>query len=132
MNKTDHQSFIIKPSTIEGGGVGVFALHDIAEGVTLELFSSDFQEELRDKDSVPAELQGYCLDQEDGKLLCPKAFNNMPIGNYLNHSKADSNIKYLGNEQYAAKRAIQAGEELLADYNELEEPEETREVYYQN
>jgi hypothetical protein len=31
-NTTDHPSFILRPSTSEGGGVGVFALRDINAG----------------------------------------------------------------------------------------------------
>ena len=44
-NITDRFSFILKPSTIVNGGVGVFALNDIAKGTYMELFLKDFQEE---------------------------------------------------------------------------------------
>ena len=82
---TDQQSFILKPSTIKG--VGVFALHDIAEGTYLELFREDFQEEVCEVSDVPKELQGFGLGSEDGKLLCPKLFNRVDIGNYINKSE---------------------------------------------
>jgi len=126
-SKTDHQSFILKPSSING--VGVFILHDIAEDTYLELFREDFQEELRDEADVPEELQGLCLNHESGKLLCPKFFNRLDIGNYVNHSN-DSNMRYESGKGYFAKRDIKAGEELLADYRELPEPENPREEYY--
>ena len=87
INKTDHQSFILKPSTLDVVGVGVFAVHDIEVGTELELFGGDFEEEVREISDVPIELQGYCIDQGNGKGLCPKHFNMMPIRNYLNHSK---------------------------------------------
>lgn len=93
MKTTNRFSFILKPSTIRDGGVGVFALHDIAEGTYMELFLKDFQEELRNEKDVPEELRGYCLNHESGKLLCPKFFNRMDIGNYLNHSK-NPNLRY--------------------------------------
>lgn len=129
--ETDRQSFIIKPSTIEHGGVGVFALHDIAEGTYMELFLKDFEEELRKREEVPEELQAYCLEQEDGTLLCPKLFNRLDIGNYLNHSEA-SNLRYEKGEGYFATRDIHKGEELFANYRELGEPEDSREAYYRN
>jgi len=63
--KTDHQSFILKPSTIKG--VGVFALHAIAKDTYLELFREHFEEEVREVEDVPEALEGYCLNREDGK-----------------------------------------------------------------
>jgi len=124
---TNHQSFILKPSSIKG--IGVFALHDIAEGTYLELFRNDFEEEVREVGDVPEELQGYCLTREDGRLLCPKFFNRMDIGNYVNHSE-NANMQYRKGGGYFAKRDIKAGEELLANYRELDEPERSREDYY--
>ena len=126
-NETDHQSFILKPSKVSS--VGVFALHDIAEGTHLELFRKDFEEEIKDKEEIPIELQGYCLNYEDGKLLCPKFFNRLDIGNYVNHSE-NPNMRYEKGKGYFAKRDIQKGEELFANYRELKEPESSREDYY--
>ncbi len=129
MDKTDHQSFILKPSTVHRGGVGVFTLHDTAAGTYMALFANQFEEEIRNPEGVPEELQGYCLSRPDGKLLCPKKFNQMDIGNYLNHSK-NANLKWIEGKGYFALRDIEAGEELLANYRELGEPEEARENYY--
>ena len=42
-NTTDCFSFILKPSTIPNGGVGVFVLHDVANDTYMELFLKDFQ-----------------------------------------------------------------------------------------
>ncbi|MDP3982067.1 MAG: SET domain-containing protein, partial [bacterium] len=69
------------------------------------------------------------LGHKSGKLLCPKFFNRMDIGNYINHSE-NANMRYEKGKGYFAKRDIKAGEELLANYKELSEPEDTREEYY--
>lgn len=127
--ETNGFSFILRPSLVNNAGVGVFALHDIAEGTHMALFLEDFQEELYDKKDVPPALQGYCLDQEDGKILCPKLFNRMDIGNYLNHSP-QANVRYEKGRGFFAKRDIRNDEEILADYRELDEPENTWDKYY--
>jgi SET domain-containing protein len=125
---TDRHSFILRPSTTVDG-VGVFALHDIAKDTHMELFLPDFEEEIRNPEDVPEELRSYCLVQENGKLLCPKHFNRMDIGNYLNHSESP-NLKYDKGKGYFSLRDIRAGEELFANYRELDEPVEMRSDYY--
>ncbi len=123
------KSFIIKPSTIPNGGVGVFTISDIPKDTYLALILPDFEEEVLTADEVPEELQVYCLDREDGKLQCPKHFNRMDIGNYLNHSNS-ANIRWEEEKKsYFALRDIKKGEELFADYKELGEPEEMRDGY---
>lgn len=130
-NITSGLSFILKPSSIKDAGIGVFALHDIAKGTYMELFLKDFQEELRDSEDIPEELRGYCLDHEGGGILCPKFFNRMDIGNYLNHSE-NPNLRYEKGKGYYASRDIKAGEELFGNYRELGEPEDARDHYYKN
>lgn len=130
-HKTSGLSFILKPSVAVPDGVGVFVVHDIAEGAHMELFLKNFEEVSYNKDEVPGELQGYCLDQEDGKILCPKFFNRMDIGNYLNHSSEKANLRYEKGSGYFATRDIKAGEELLADYRQLGEPENSWAEYYE-
>ncbi len=124
---TNGLSFILKPSN--KNSVGVFALHGIAKDTYMELFLADFQEEVRDEKDVPEELQGFCLNREDGKLLCPKYFNSMDIGNYLNHSE-NANLRYERGRGYFAARDIKKGEELFANYRQLGEPSEKRDAYY--
>lgn len=128
-NTTDRFSFILRPSIIPNGGVGVFALHDIVKDTYMELFLKDFQEEIYDKKEISEELQGYCLHQENGKLLCPKFFNRMDIGNYLNHSE-NPNVRYEKGKGYFSIRDIKKGEEILANYRDLDEPADTRKEYY--
>lgn len=129
MKTTDRFSFILRPSTTNNAGVGVFVLHDIDKNTYMELFLKDFQEELLDEKDVPKELQVYCLNNKGDKLLCPKLFNRMDIGNYLNHSE-NPNLRYEKGKGYFALRDIKAGEELFANYRELGEPEGKWEDFY--
>lgn len=97
-------------------------LHDVTEGTKMELFLPEFfeEEEIRERADVPEDLQGYCLELPDGKLQCPKYFNRMDIGNYLNHSN-NANLRWDEHSKtYLAARDIKAGEELLSDYRQLE------------
>ena len=132
-NTTDRYSFILKPSTVEGAGVGVFALHNIAEGTYLELFLKDFQEEICEEKDVPEELRIFCIAQENGKLLCPKLFNRLDIGNYLNHCDS-SNAVYKKGAGYFAKRDIKKDEEIFTDYRSIDEqlgaPRNIKDNYY--
>jgi hypothetical protein len=129
-NETNGFSFILKPSVAVPGGVGVFVLHDVAEGTHMALFLDDFEEAVYETHEVPEALQAYCLDQEDGKILCPKLFNRLDIGNYINHSSKHQNLRYEKGKGYFASRDIKEGEELLGDYKELGEPKDTWEEYY--
>lgn len=127
-SNTGPLSFVVRPSTLKNAGVGVFVLHNVAKDTYMELFLPDFQEEILEPNDVPEELQAYCLDREDGKLLCPKLFNRMDIGNYLNHSETP-NLRYEKGRGYFSSRDIRKGEELFANYRELGEPEERRDDY---
>ncbi len=128
MNDTN-KSFILKPSTIAGAGVGVFTLHYLSEGTYCPLILLDFEEEILDPKEVPEELQIYCIDREDGKVRCPKYFNRMDIGNYLNHSNSP-NVGWIEEKKgYFALRDIRKGEELFSDYRDLGEPKTTQDSY---
>jgi hypothetical protein len=130
--KTNSNSFILKPSTIPDSGIGVFILHDVTKCTPLALFTDSFEESLYDENEIPKELQGFCLGHESGKILCPKHFNRLDIGNYINHSLKNVNTKYIEGSGYLALRNIKAGEELFANYNELNESEEKRGEYYKS
>lgn len=130
-------SFMLKPSSL--GGIGVFATHDIPAGTIL--FSPNFEiRTLKIKD-VPEPLLQYCIYINDEECLGPERFDRMEIGWYLNHSATPniarkipvSNAEAVKNIKERAMHAIQdikAGDEILMDYNELDEPEHFKEDYY--
>ena len=127
MDTTNEFSFVLKPSEHR---IGVFAAHDIKNGTFLRLFGDDRHPEesrMLSKETVPAQFRHYCIDR-GSQFACPDDFGAMHIGWYLNHSHAPNaaHRKY----QYYAIRDIAAGEEILIDYNTLEEPDEVRESYY--
>ena len=123
---TNEFSFILKPSE---HGVGVFAVHGIAKGTELRLFAGKGKEgdKIWKKGEVPKLFQDYCIEKED-HLVGPQDFGCMPLGWYLNHSK-NPNAMLKGDHFYAL-RDIQEGEEILVDYNDLDEPEGAKEEYY--
>lgn len=53
------------------------------------------------------------------------------IGWYINHSR-EPNIHKIGEDHIVTSRAIKAGEEILIDYNQLNEPEHLKEDYYKH
>ena len=127
MNTTNEFSFVLKPSK---HGVGVFSTHDIKAGAFLRLFGGDKHPEERrmlNKKDVPELFRNYCVNR-GSQLSCPDDFGCMPIGWYLNHSRTP-NAEHR-NWEYYAIRDISSAEEILIDYNSLEEPEEARAEYY--
>jgi SET domain-containing protein len=125
--KTTEFSFILKPAQ---HGIGVFATHDIAQGTPLRLFGDGLPEDearVIAKEEVPPFLHGHCIREGD-TLFCAKDFGKMSVGWYMNHSKSPNAVHR--NYEYYALRDIKEGEEILIDYNSLEEPIGDRESYY--
>lgn len=126
---TDEFSFILKPSR---HGVGVFAAHAIKKGTFLRLFGDERVLENKTRilkiKEVPKILQGYCIFRPKKLLIGPLDFGNMSVGWYLNHSKKPN--AYHKDYNYYAARDLKAGEEILIDYNTLEEPEDDKDSYY--
>ena len=133
MNKTNELSFVLKPST---HGVGVFAIHDIKKDTPMRLFGDANPRRILKKDEIPMEFRNFCADRGD-KMICPPDFGYMPLGWYLNHSQ-DSNTEPRGGYdekdgyKFFAKKDIEAGEEITINYNNLDEPENSKEDYYKN
>ena len=127
---TNEFSFILKPSLIENGGVGVFAVHGIKAGTRLELYDKNSVSRVVDASEIPEALRHYCIFLPDNKVVAPKKFNHMWITWYLNHSN-NPNITLDNNEDcYYALKDIQENEELLVDYNQFDEPEDKKADYY--
>lgn len=134
-------SFILKPSPISG--VGVFATHDIAKG-TLLVNQGHNTRILKIKD-VPAEFLSYCAYINNEECVGPERFDRMEIGWFINHSDTPniaSNKSVLRNFDirsgkvpafsFYALKDIKAGDEILIDYNELNEPENLKEDFYKH
>lgn len=127
LTKSTEFLFILKPSSIIGAGIGVFATVYIPKGMTV--FSGKFQPRKIKTKQVPSEFIKYCVFVDDEECLCPERFDRMEIGWYLNHSD-QPNIAKNSTGSVTALRDIQAGEEILIDYNNLNEPEHLKEAYY--
>jgi hypothetical protein len=126
-NKTTEFSFVLQKSKY---GVGVFSAHDIQAEAYLRLFGDEDNPSgvsERTKDEVPENFRHLCVDWGD-VLYCPTDFSCMEVGWFLNHSKTPN--AYHRDFKYYAKSDIKAGEEIVIDYNTLEEPEEVKEDYY--
>ena len=130
--ETNEFSFVLKTSLIPDAGIGVFAAHDIAKGTMLKLFSEEMSYETATRklktEVVPEAFKIYCIFREDGFLDCPHDFSKMEIGWHLNHGKK-FNAEHKDYIYYATQDII-AGEEIIIDYNTLDEPEDLKEEYY--
>lgn len=115
--------FRLKPSTIPGAGVGVFAASNIPAGAVLRgLFADDDVCFLTWAEfaalEVPAEVkENFAVRYDDGCYL-PLDFGRASVGWYLNDGR-DPNLAHDPEYVYFALRAIRAGEELFIDYDRL-------------
>lgn len=125
MIKWTEFSAILKPSPL--GGIGIFAAHDIPAGT--KIFSGQFSPRKMKIKDIPAEFLKYCIFLDDDECHCPERFDRMEIGWYLNHSDKP-NIAKKADSRLFSIRDIKAGEEILIDYNQLNEPEHLKEDYY--
>lgn len=117
-------SFVLKPSIL--GGVGVFATHDIPKGTAL--FSGKSSSMKRKISEIPPDFIKYCIFLSDEECLSPERFDHMGIGWYINHSSTPNIGK--NRHGFIAVCDIKTGEEILFNYNELNEPEHLKEAYY--
>ena len=115
--------FRLKPSTIPGAGVGVFATTDIPKGTVLkELFAEDDVRRLTWAEfadlGVPDEIKENFVTRYETECFVPRVFNRLSVGWYLNDSP-EPNLAHDANYDYFALRDIAAGEELLIRYDDL-------------
>jgi len=121
----------IRPSKIDRGGVGVFAIRRIRKGTML--FRGDSPEmSWMEKSKLPRaprairrlyeDFAVVTTDAEDKKtrLGCPVSFNRMTISWYLNNS-TKPNVRCDENCYFFAARDIEQGEELTVDYSTYSE-----------
>ncbi len=124
----------LKPSQISG--VGVFAIRPIPKGQIVfnsktrhvGIKKSDFRH-------LPRGVRNYVSDMlvEDGKhVWYPiRGMNMLEMCFYLNHSKPKHNVENR-DDRFIALRKIKTGEELLLDYNCLDEGINYTEAFFKN
>ncbi len=120
---------MLKVSKIPGAGVGVFATHDIEKGTEIVFFPKDYEFRKLPKEKIPEEFLKLTAALGDGLYLCAHRFDRMEICWYLNHSDSP-NIDMIDLTTYKANSDIKKGEEILMDYNQLNEPESEKQDYY--
>jgi len=107
-------------------GIGVFAICDIPEGTNI--FSNDENSirwiKKKKIGKVNPEIKrlynDFCIIKK-GKYGCPKNFNMLTVGWYLNESKDNPNVKCNKKYDFIALRDIKEGDELTVDYSTYSE-----------
>ena len=107
-------------------GIGIFAIRDIPKGTNI--FSNDETEMVwideADIGNIDPELKrlydDFCVIK-NGKYGCPKNFNMLTVGWYLNESKENPNVCCTDEYDFVALRDIKKGEELAIDYSTYSE-----------
>lgn len=131
-------SFVLKPSSL--GGVGVFATHDIQAGD--QILARAFKIRRMKVKDIPTELLKYCTYINEEECFGPEQFDRLEIGWFINHSftpniaiknvvKDFSHITDNAESRpFYALKDIKAGDEILIDYNYLNEPQDLKEYFY--
>lgn len=107
-------------------GVGVFAIRDIPRGT--KIFRNDDSKMIwinkADIGNIDTELLRLYDDfsiSKKGKLGCPKNFNMLTVGWYINESKGNPNVSCNDDYDFVALRDIKKGEELTSNYSTYSE-----------
>jgi hypothetical protein len=129
MREMDEFSLMLGSSGITGAGIGVFAMRDIAAGSRLDLFPPGYMSRRRHESEIPRHFLKYCEAEENERWRTPDDFNRMEIGWYMNHSFEPNAYRREADEFYAL-RDIVAGEEILVDYNEFNEPDDKKDAFF--
>lgn len=125
MTKWTEYSLVLKPSPI--AGIGVFATTDIPAG--MRIFSGNISARTMKITEIPPDFLKYCIFLNDEECLCPERFDRMEIGWFINHAD-EPNLEKKAEDHIVSLREIKAGEEILINYNQLNEPEHLKEEYY--
>jgi hypothetical protein len=128
MSVNPHESVYVRlqPSHVDEDGVGVFAIRDIPKGTII--FRNDDSEMVWVDEGAIGELDpeikrlygDFCV-LKNGRYGCPKNFNMLTVGWYINESKDNPNVRCTPEYDFAALREIKKGEELLVDYRTYSE-----------
>ncbi|MDY3556870.1 SET domain-containing protein [Gemmata sp. JC717] len=115
--------FRLRPSTIPGAGVGVFAVTDIPKGTLMpELFAPGDVRRLTWEEfselAVPDEVKNNFATRYETECFVPADFNRVSAGWYLNDSD-EPNLAHDPNYDYFTLRDVRAGEELFIRYDDL-------------
>jgi hypothetical protein len=126
LQEPHHGVFVrLKPSKLEKGGVGVFAIRPIPKGTNV--FAGESERFVwTDSKRLPKrrELRSLYTDfgvLRNGRFATPVNFNSIGPGWYLNNS-ASPNVAPNENLDFIAIRDIKTGEELSADYSTYSDP----------
>ena len=134
-------SLILKPSPI--GGIGVFATHDIPAGTLI--CTREFNVRTMKTREIPADFLKFCIHINDKECLAPERFDRMEMGWLFNHSSTPNIINHTTERKttivngekvqsiygpFITTKDIKAGDEILYDYNRLDEPEHLKEEFY--
>ena len=118
----------LRPSFIDRGGVGVFAVRDISKGqkVAEGIEESDFQNIVPwgflegCEPQFTRRVASFCVGTPEGFIPPPGfGFNKLSIDWYLNHS-CEGNCGFDDVGDFVAIRHVNEGEELSYDYGLVE------------
>jgi len=111
----------LKPSSIPGAGIGVFAIKEIPKNTIVFQFDNSEikwikKEDISELDPEVQEMYKHFAVEKDGMLGAPKHFNQMTPAWYINHSY-NPNCGCDKNYDFYTLRDIKKGEELTVDYS---------------
>ncbi|MBI3983838.1 SET domain-containing protein [Candidatus Microgenomates bacterium] len=122
-------NFKLKQSNIPKAGRGVFTKVEILPNTYLAVKPRGTTVGvLRHKKDIPEKYLGYCIAKENDMYHCPRDFERMELVWYLNHSLTP-NAEQRSDGYYSIAQ-IAAGDEILIDYNQFNEPENLKPAYY--
>jgi hypothetical protein len=126
MNELPHDGVYTRLKYSKAHGIGIFAIRNIPNGTNI--FGNDNSRviwidanSIRDIDPELKKIyDDFCIIKKD-KYGCPKNFNMLTIGWYLNESKDNPNVMCTADYDFIAIKDIKKGEELLVDYSTYNE-----------
>lgn len=114
----------LRPSRIDLGGVGVFAVRSLPKGQRIAdgVAAEDFLDVVPWStfpflgEDIQRKIMAFCVGAPEGFIPPPDFdFNKLSVEWYLNHS-CNGNCGFDDNGDFVAIRSIQKGEEIAYDY----------------